>query len=254
MFSYSRSSCARSAFTLVELLVVIAVIALLVALMLPALRGARNQGRRAVCLSKLRQLGTASLLYSADNEDRLSRSEHSAIMAGVLPWGRAFYRYVAGEPWQHHTPTASFLDVLNTNYRCPFDDRSARPHAQPGFPPVTPWSYGLNVYFELSNAELPTAPSGRDPAWGRVDWIPRSAATVLFGELDEDASLMDGSSADHVMAHFWSLYSAAPEVAVNRHQPHSAFVFVDGHAANHAFGMTFDRDLEIDDWNPATAR
>ncbi|MHC4352206.1 MAG: prepilin-type N-terminal cleavage/methylation domain-containing protein [Planctomycetota bacterium] len=50
----------RKAFTLIELLVVIAVIALLLALLIPALRAAKEQGQRAVCLSNLRQLTTAS--------------------------------------------------------------------------------------------------------------------------------------------------------------------------------------------------
>ncbi len=56
------------AFTLIELLVVIAVIALLMALLVPALRAAREQARRAVCLSNLRQLTTAWLLYAYEND------------------------------------------------------------------------------------------------------------------------------------------------------------------------------------------
>jgi len=56
----------RSAFTIVELLVVIAVIALLVALLLPALGKARESSRRAVCLSNTRQLSTAANTYSND--------------------------------------------------------------------------------------------------------------------------------------------------------------------------------------------
>ncbi len=56
------------AFTLIELLVVIAVIAVLLALLVPALRAAREQARRAVCLSNLRQLTLAWLTYANEND------------------------------------------------------------------------------------------------------------------------------------------------------------------------------------------
>lgn len=58
------------AFTLVELLVTIAVIALLVGILLPSLRTAREAGRSAVCLSNQRQLAAALHLYAADHDDR----------------------------------------------------------------------------------------------------------------------------------------------------------------------------------------
>src|SRR5262249_22655320 len=57
-----------SAFTLIELLVVIAIIALLVAILLPALRGARKEGRKAVCMSNMSQIGRAHATYQADNK------------------------------------------------------------------------------------------------------------------------------------------------------------------------------------------
>jgi type II secretory pathway pseudopilin PulG len=52
-----------------ELLVVIGIIALLAALLLPALNGAREQGRAVTCLSNLRQLSAAFMMYTADNHD-----------------------------------------------------------------------------------------------------------------------------------------------------------------------------------------
>ena len=56
----------KSGFTLVELLVVIAIIALLVSMLLPALHKAQEQARLSICMSNLRQLGTASVLYEQD--------------------------------------------------------------------------------------------------------------------------------------------------------------------------------------------
>lgn len=58
----------RHAFILIELLVVTAIIAVLTALLLPALDKARQAGRQTACVSNLRQLGVAGLLYAGDND------------------------------------------------------------------------------------------------------------------------------------------------------------------------------------------
>ena len=59
------------AFTLIELLVVIAIIGILVALLLPALTGAKEQGRRTSCRSSMRQLMLGAMMYADDNDQLL---------------------------------------------------------------------------------------------------------------------------------------------------------------------------------------
>jgi prepilin-type N-terminal cleavage/methylation domain-containing protein/prepilin-type processing-associated H-X9-DG protein len=68
------SSTQRRAFTLVELLVVIGIIAVLIGILLPTLSKARKSARTTVCLSNLRQMGTAWVMYLSDTKGRLPYS------------------------------------------------------------------------------------------------------------------------------------------------------------------------------------
>lgn len=61
----------RRAFTLIELLVVMAIAAILASLLLPSLGSAREAGRRAACLSNLRQVGIAIHAYAMENRGRI---------------------------------------------------------------------------------------------------------------------------------------------------------------------------------------
>ena len=58
-------------FTLIEVLVVVAILALLIAILLPSLQRARDHSKTAVCLSNLHQMGFGLSMYSADNRQEL---------------------------------------------------------------------------------------------------------------------------------------------------------------------------------------
>jgi prepilin-type N-terminal cleavage/methylation domain-containing protein/prepilin-type processing-associated H-X9-DG protein len=78
----------RRAFTLIELLVVIAIVAILAALLFPVLAQAREKARQTTCVSNLKQIGAAFLLYTQDWDDRLPdrRDLKLNMPDGYRPW------------------------------------------------------------------------------------------------------------------------------------------------------------------------
>ena len=91
MKSSSKNFNPNRAFTLLELLVVVAIISLLAALLMPALKNARDQAKSIKCMSNLKQLGQAYAMYADDNDDAVAPSPSP-------PWSGAYPEWLL-EPY-----------------------------------------------------------------------------------------------------------------------------------------------------------
>jgi len=94
-FIFSRNG--EEGFTLVELLVVISIIALLMAILLPALGRAREMGKRAVCLVHIKQLQLAWIIYCDEKNDK-------------VPSGDVWYSWMPGFPPELGGPQLSWFE------------------------------------------------------------------------------------------------------------------------------------------------
>ncbi len=94
-----RRSPPGRGFTLIELLVVVAIIAILAAMLLPALKAAKDKAKAAQCINNLKQIGLAAVMYADDNQGLI-----------ILGYNCA--------PWNYFFQTAGYL-TPRAAYLCP---------------------------------------------------------------------------------------------------------------------------------------
>lgn len=258
-----RHSPAQSAFTLVELLVVIGIIAVLLGMLLPSLAAGRRSANAVVCLGNLRQIGTAVLMYAQDNKGYLPRVSMTARSKPPLepffvrPWGEAIMPYLGKGDFDPNAADAGdtikslFLGV----YRCPGDavhmnenwTYSAANYAAlyKGH-----WSYGRNVIFDYNEywGAPPWNPGVPYKECHKLSQILRASETILFAEINAT------SMSDHFMVDEWNLDGSDNTVDQTRHGNKANYIFCDGHAAPEQFKDMFDPPHGINNFDPQWAR
>ncbi len=143
-------STPRAAFTLIEVLVVVAIIALLIAILLPSLSRARDQARTVQCLTNLKQVGTTMQFYWNDN-------------LNYIPPFRYPYKN-----WQYKNGTGSYHDPYWFQYlpykylsnqtevtKCPADDKASA-FGRDGFPELAGGARRITFSYAM-NDEMPVA-------------------------------------------------------------------------------------------------
>lgn len=215
-------------FSLVELLVVIGIISVLLAILLPAMNRAREQARSVACMSNLRQIGIAMVMYSNDNRQRFPF--HADI--GGMHAADWIHWQASRDPQQ--SAIARYLGNFNPNvFRCPSDDVQARPRI---LTEAYRYSYTFNLLF-ASNPGLPQV---------RLAAVRNASEKVLMMEEDE-ISLDDGNfhpqlygtNIENVLGtrHMarrrrdFARYYSLPKTQRPDRQERGNVAFADGHAA-----------------------
>jgi prepilin-type N-terminal cleavage/methylation domain-containing protein/prepilin-type processing-associated H-X9-DG protein len=233
-----------SGFTLIELLVVIAIIAILAAILFPVFAQARAKARQASCLSNMKQIGIATLMYAQDYDETIGRKWWE-FHIDILPYIKSAQIFAC--------PASSAPKLFERTYTTPF----AWSDIQPGTPATVTGTFWTNVPETATNAaggcankpcifghyarndELLhnygwTGVGGLDNPNMRLASWERPADVVFMGDArsgaeDDDTNDFDDDNAPYFEpgGTSWNQFYAQ---ASSRHSDGINLTFLDGHA------------------------
>jgi prepilin-type N-terminal cleavage/methylation domain-containing protein/prepilin-type processing-associated H-X9-DG protein len=214
----------RRAFTLIELLVVIAIIAILAAILVPVFAQARESARKTSCLSRLKQWGTAMLLYDQDYDETMLIDYHACDQ---MLWSARLQPYLKNR------------QIMT----CPSSPWQLR---LPGMPRYGGWDtegtgYSINLHVTADYGPAPTTlgkPCDRY-VWGGTGWNGKgwnkTGDPPRLAAIEDPANtvfMLDapGWGADNFQLEWWGYLQGNFYVGNRRHQDGMNFSWIDGHA------------------------
>ncbi|EIP96682.1 prepilin-type N-terminal cleavage/methylation domain-containing protein [Opitutaceae bacterium TAV1] len=214
---YPKPSCA---FTLVELLTVIAIIGILAAIIIPTVGKVRKTAERATCSANLRNVYNFTMLYASDNKDLMPLARTSGLASeeeqNALFWRRAIL------PYMGVSPVSGENVFRSTGATCPVVQKLVAT-LNPSYPNRAGLvNYAMNIYIR-PNTSL--SPPTRLP----VSAFRSPSKTMLYTEAPIDPSTWPSPTMTQPLAAI--MKGDAPKYG-DYHDGSQNVVFADGHIEN----------------------
>ncbi len=188
----------KKGFTLIELLVVIAIIAVLLAVILPALRLAKSQAIRTVCLANLGQVGKALELYTFEHDyKRLALRNNDSVNPGEWDyyWMKKLAPYSENDSFAQESGEFQTMKMIHCpaapmSKFIPADPDLVNPAGQYGSA-AAPWHWNRSAYMSTTGALMFNAWVGYDAYYENnpnyspylyKTWLDITANTPIFGD------------------------------------------------------------------------
>jgi len=234
----------KAGFTLIELMIVIAIIAILAAILFPVFNQARRKSLQASCISNLRQLTTAIRMYCEDSDGTFPKALYADPVGSA--WGDVIFQGYVNNDQVYDCPANSLhMDRLTgVGYAQSRFIRAYEGYAGVGY------SYGINAMEPNLSLTPPLTIGG--PAGRRQSEVDDASGTIL---------LCDGGYNQYNNSPEWIYTGAANagdyrlaaiyyEVDAVRHGIPKQFnaAYCDGHAKPQNYERTIDTVQNINEW------
>ena len=230
---------ATAGFTLLELLVVIAVVGILASILLPVIARAKRTPQRVVCANNVRQLLLGWMMYAGENEDRLvsngggDRTRATPLTLGPSNWVDNVMTWEldsgnTNRSFVQRSPLSAFTSEEPSLYRCPADRALSDVQRQAGWRQRVR-SYSMNGMVGDAGESMREGYNVNNPGYLQfltLSSIPQPGEIFVFIEEHPD-SINDGYFLNRPDDHEWM------DLPASTHDGAGVLSFADGHVEVH---------------------